>query len=61
MDKDYDDENQDESDEYWEKPVPGQKHLIQIWSGGGAGDVVIKHTTENARYWHREWGSMKAA
>ena len=61
MDKDYDDENEDESDEYWEKPVPGQKHLIQIWSGKTAGDVVIKHTSVNARSWHREWGSMKAA
>ncbi|MFN3580732.1 MAG: hypothetical protein ACK4VV_09700 [Pseudomonas sp.] len=53
MDKDYDDD-----DEYCEAPVQGQRHLIQIWSAAAKQDSIIKQTSENAAYWHREWGGQ---
>lgn len=56
MDLDYDDENEDES--YWESPLEGQSYLVQIWPAGKSKDILHKHTTENARYWHREWGGL---
>lgn len=60
FDKDYDDEERDD-DSYWESPLEGQSHRIQIWRGDVEQDRLVKHTTENARYWHEEWGSLKAA
>lgn len=50
MGKDYEDDGD------WEAPVPGQRHLIQIWSSDPKKDKVVKHTSETASYWHREWG-----
>lgn len=59
MDEDYDDDSDDE--EYWEKPLPGQHHLVQIWPAELEKDSVLKVTSDNAKYWHREWGNMIAA
>lgn len=61
MDKDYDDENSDDDDSYWELPLEGQAHLVQIWKAENKNDAILRQTTENALYWHREWGNMKAA
>lgn len=55
MDKDYDDEIEDENQ--YESPVPGQRHLIQLWIDEPAEDIVVKVSTEHAKYWHKEWGA----
>jgi len=60
FDKDYDEER-DEDDSYWKSPLEGQFHLIQNCHGDVEQDILIKHTTDNARFWHSEWGSLKAA
>ena len=52
MGKNYDDE------EDWGEPVPGQKHLIQIWPSNNIKDSIIKVTSEVALYWHKEWGGQ---
>lgn len=59
MDKEYDDESEEDNHEYWESPLPGQRHLIQMWPSEKADDKVLKQTTENASYWHSEWGSWQ--
>lgn len=53
MEKDYDEDGD------WEAPVPGQRHLIQIWSGAQDKDKVEKQTSDMASYWHKEWGSWE--
>lgn len=53
MGKDYDDDGD------WEAPVPEQRHLIQIWSCNLKEDKVLKHTSDTAAYWHREWGGWE--
>ncbi len=52
MGNDYDDDGD------WEAPVPGQKHLIQIWPAEKPTDKIIKNTSDTASYWHKEWGSQ---
>lgn len=42
----------------WDEPVPGQKHLIQIWPAKKAGDKIVKTTSDIAAYWHKEWGGL---
>lgn len=53
MDKDYDEEAD------YEAPIPGQRHLVQIWKSEPEADSIVKHTSDNAAYWHREWGSLE--
>ncbi|MGH1426691.1 MAG: hypothetical protein ACRBEE_02035 [Arenicella sp.] len=55
MDNDYDYDQED--DDYFEKPVPGQKYLIEIWPQEKSQDKIIKQTSLEAAYWHKEWGS----
>lgn len=50
MDKDYDDDSD------WERPVEGQKHLIQLWPNPNPKEGIVKVTTDTASYWHKEWG-----
>jgi len=60
MDKDYNDEADENNEEYWESPLPDQRHLIQIWPAEKADDCVLKQTSENASYWHTTWGNWKS-
>ena len=55
MEKDY-----DENDEDCDAPINGQKYLVQFWPNSPRKDVVVKTTSENATYWHNEWGSNNA-
>jgi len=59
MDKDHSNEAIEEDEDLWESPVPGQRHLIQIWPDENAKDKVIKQTSEKAKYWHIEQGSWR--
>ena len=58
FENDYDPDIEDE--EYWESPLPRQKHLIQIWPSGASEDRILKQTTEQAKYWHEEYGERGA-
>lgn len=55
MNKDYDDEV--EGEEYWKSPLPGQRHLIQLWACEPGADQILKQTTSVAKYWHKQWGA----
>tara|TARA_R110002049_G_C8824969_1_gene534877 strand:- start:49 stop:597 length:549 start_codon:yes stop_codon:yes gene_type:complete len=57
LDNDYDYDEDD--DEYFQKPVPGQKYLIEIWPQEKSRDQIVKQTSMEAAYWHKEWGSRK--
>ncbi len=52
-----DNERDDESD--WQDLIPGQRHLIQMWSASPTRDKLLKYTSESAAYWHREWGALR--
>lgn len=34
-------------------------YLIELWPAPGAPDEIVRTTSENAAYWHREWGSRR--
>ena len=55
LDKDYDYDEEDE--EYFSKPVPGQKYLIQMWPQELGQDKILKQETEEAKYWHNTYCS----
>ncbi len=50
LDKDY---PEDCDKEGYEKPIPGQRYLVQFWAHPNEGDSIIKQTTEEAAYWHK--------
>ena len=50
MDKDYDEASD------FDAPLPGQRHLIQIWSSEAKPDKVVKQSSDMAAYWHKQWG-----
>jgi len=52
MDKDYDE------DDNWDAPIPGQRHMIQLWPQDQQEDEVVKLTSEMAKYWHEEQGCV---
>ncbi len=50
------DKNDTDADD-GEIPIPGQLNLIQFWLAEPMDDEIIKQTSGNAGYWHKEWGS----
>lgn len=53
MEKDYDEHSD------WDSPIEGQSYLLEFWQEALAADSIIKHTSDNAKYWHSEWGTVK--
>lgn len=40
----------------WETPVPGQRHLIQLWQSEINSDAILKSQSEPGCYWHKTFG-----
>jgi hypothetical protein len=34
-------------------------YLVELWPAPHAADAVIRTQSENAAYWHREWGQLR--
>lgn len=61
MELEHSEEAIEKDEDIWESPVPGQKHMIQIWPTSFEEDAIVKQTSETAAYWHREWGNQKTS
>ena len=35
------------------------EYVVQIWAGGQTPDEILRVGSENAQYWHREWGGRR--
>ena len=35
-------------------------YLVEFWPGEVAEDAILRTVSEDARYWHREWGSRRS-
>jgi hypothetical protein len=45
------------ADEFSE--VPLDAYLIELWQASPEPDRIVRTTSEDAKYWHREWGSRR--
>ncbi|WP_050762916.1 hypothetical protein [Reinekea blandensis] len=55
MDNEYGDEDD------WSLPMPGQRHLVQLWPASPEADSIIRSNSKMGRYWHKNFGQKDAS
>ena len=55
LDNDYKDSI--ENEKFWKSPVPGQRHLIEIWRSAMEPDSIRRQNSKTAEHLHAAWGT----